>query len=434
MKASNYNIYVPVSNQVICFNTLQETFALLPFSQYEQLIGGKINNLREDILLLLKENGCIVDDDINELELLEKEYDCSVSEKNPVYSLTLLPSLDCNLRCWYCFERHIKGSHMTSLVQENIVKYISGILCQETIQHLDVELFGGEPLLYFEEELYPLLLKIKETAINMGKTTSFFFVTNATCIKRHHIPLFKELEAKFQISIDGYKDKHNEVKFDFKTKEPTYEKVLNIIHDLCNSYEHCYINLRINYDNETLQYIPEVIKDIADIDRRKLGIHLERVWQTKRNENSGDSLKEIIKLILGYGFTVSCMNLFRKSYSCKTSKHCQSIISYDGKVYKCSGRNFTTELQEGILLPNGNIEWDKQKLEKRLNLKTYTNNQCLSCKLLPLCWGPCAQKQIEHPGNIKRFCQLELMEISLEDFVYFAFNNQILRNKIYENK
>ena len=91
---------------------------------------------------------------------------------------------------------------------------------------------------------------------------------------------------------------------------------------------------------------------------------------------------------------------------------------------------YSNAKQVGITLYN----WDKQKLEKRLNLKTYTNNQCLSCKLLPLCWGPCAQKQLEHPGNIKRFCQLELMEISLEDFVYFAFNNQILRNKIYENK
>ena len=68
----------------------------------------------------------------------------------------------------------------------------------------------------------------------------------------------------------------------------------------------------------------------------------------------------------------------RKSYSCKTSKYNQSIISYDGKVYKCSGRNFTNDLQEGILLPNGKIEWEKQKLEKRLNLNTYTNNQCLS--------------------------------------------------------
>ena len=37
-----------------------------------------------------------------------------------------------------------------------------------------------------------------------------------------------------------------------------------------------------------------------------------------------------------------------------------------------------------------------------------------------------------HTG--KRFCQLESMEISLEDYVYFTFNNQILRNKIYANE
>ena len=83
--------------------------------------------------------------------------------------------------------------------------------------------------------------------------------------------------------------------------------------------------------------------------------------------------------------------------------------------------------QNALMMGNGN-----QAKCSRIFL--LYNFKCLSCKLLPLCWGPCAQKQLEYPGNIKRFCQLELMEISLEDYVFFTYNNQILRNKIYANE
>lgn len=432
MKESFYNIYVPLSDKIIAYNTLRDNYALLSMPVYNKIQEGKISELEIKDSETLKETGCVVDEEINELELLKEEYASVVSKENGVYELTLLPSLDCNLRCWYCFEHHVKGSRMASVVQDNIFQYVSTLLEKENIQYLNVEMFGGEPLLYFEEELYPLLKRIQTVAEEKGKGVSFFFVTNATCIKEKHIPMFADLKAKFQISIDGYKEKHNQVKRDVNSKEATYEKVMNIIHLLCNSYDECYINLRINYDNETLQHIGDVIRDIVDIDRKKLGIHLERVWQTTGDKDSSNWVKNAIKLILGNGFTCSYMNLSRRSYSCKTSKVNQSIISFDGKVYKCSGRNFTPELQEGQLNATGEIIWDTDKLQKRLGIQTYKHEKCESCKLLPLCWGPCAQKQLEYPNEISRFCQLENMEMSLEEYVYFAFNNQLINNKLYE--
>lgn len=434
MKESLYNIYVPVSNNVICYNTLCDTFVLLPSTVCHLLQKGLFEQIDEPTKESLKQNGFLVDRNDLEQKWITEEYAFAVSEDNSTYDLTLLPSLDCNLRCWYCFEHHVVGSRMLISVQENILKFVSTLLEKKTIHHLNIELFGGEPLLYFEEELYPLLRKMQELAVMKEKGISFFFVTNATCIKEEHIPLFASLKAGFQISIDGYKEKHNQVKRDVNSKEATYEKVMKIIHFLCNGYDECYINLRINYDNETLQHISEVIMDIADIDRRKIGIHLERVWQTSGISDSGSLLKDAIKLILGNGFTCSYMNLARRSYSCKTSKVNQSVISYDGKVYKCSGRNFTSSLQEGHLTTDGEIEWDANKLQKRLKIKTYDNATCVSCKLLPLCWGPCSQKLLEHPNEIQRFCQLENMEISLEEFVYFSFNNQLIRKKLYENE
>ena len=160
---------------------------------------------------------------------------------------------------------------------------------------------------------------------------------------------------------------------------------------------------------------------------------MERVWQTSPEKEVFYKIKDVLNLFMVNGFAVSYMNLARRSYSCKSGKVDQAIISYNGDVYKCSGRDFTNELREGVLQDNGCIKWDNLKLEKRLSQTTYDNEYCISCKLLPLCWGPCNQKLLETPGNILRYCQLRNMELSLDEYVEYRFNNELLKMNMYES-
>lgn len=430
MKGSKYNIYVKKGHGVICFNTWHDTYTFMPDQLYSLIQAERYDEINDEQKKFLLINGFLIEQD-NELDSLIKEHNKAVGI-NGIYELTLLPSLDCNLRCWYCFEKHIKNSRLNAITQNLILNCVDSILCRDDIKFLNVELFGGEPLLYFKEELYPLLKQIKCKGEEHKKGVHFFFVTNATCIDSEHLSLFNDLHASFQISIDGYKEKHNSIKRYSNTSEDTYDKVIEVIHQLTNTYD-THINLRINYDNDTLNHIEEVIKDIIDIDRRKIGIHMERVWQTSPEKEASYKIKDVLNLFMVNGFAVSYMNLARRSYSCKSGKVDQAIISYNGDVYKCSGRDFTNELREGVLQDDGCIKWNPLKLEKRLSLKTYDNEYCLSCKLLPLCWGPCNQKLLETPGDIVRYCQLRNMELSLEDYVEYRFNNELLKMNIYGN-
>ena len=434
MKGSYYNIYTKLENgMTICFNTRHYSFVLLPVEVYGLLKDNHIDQIPAQYIMPLIENGNIIEDKIDEYQMLIDEHQTDISTENPIYELTILPSLDCNLRCWYCFESHIKGSRLESQIKRNILKFIHNTFQNKHITHINIELFGGEPLLYFKEELYPLLEQVKRIADENNKSVSFFFVTNATCITEDMMPLFANLKAKFQISIDGYKDKHNKVKKDISRKdEPTYQRVMGIIHMLTKSYPECYINLRINYDNKTLIHITELLQDIKEIDPANLGFHLERVWQTEADTDATMNVKDAILMILSSGYTVSYMNFPRRSYSCKTSRINQAVISYDGKVYKCSGRDFTNELQEGVLTDEGTIVWHEEKLQKRLNIITFNDSRCKQCKMLPLCWGPCNQKLIEHPERHDSYCQLNNMEISMEDYIFVEFNNELLKRKIYQ--
>lgn len=439
MKASFYNLYINnKSKNTICFNTRIDSYCILSNADAE-LLKTNIEQLAiqsPKVYGILSETGFIVDCEVDEYKLLSEEYEKMVKDEK-VYYLTLLPTLDCNLKCWYCFEKHIKGSHLNVRNLNSILQFVDKIFLEHSqLSELNVELFGGEPLLYFEEELYPLLKKIKEKSILLGKKISFFFVTNAVCINKNNIPLFKELDASFQISIDGYKDRHDKVKFIPETNEGTYEQIIQTIYDLTSEIENGYINLRINYDDETLFYMPELIKDLIGVDKRKIGIHLERVWQTNNLVNHrNEELLNIINLWMLNGFKVSYMNLERRSYSCKASFRNQSVISYNGSVYKCSGRDFTKEHEDGKLLEDGTIQWYKHKLEKRLGIRTFENQMCRECKFLPLCWGPCCQKQMEcNDNDFTKYCQKRNMEISIADYVRYRFNNVLTEKSIHNHE
>lgn len=429
MKLSKYNIVVSRNDRVIIFNTFRNTYTLLSKDFCQMLLDNScldyLQKYPNKLYDKLYRGGIIIDDDVDEYQYLVKEYEKEVLE-SLVYNLTILPSLDCNLRCWYCYEKHIKGSHLNLEIQDKIVKHVEAVFEKNTsLECLNVEMYGGEPLLFFDSELYPVLKKIKDHVAKLNKYVNFFFITNGVCINDFNIQNFSDLNASFQISIDGYKTTHDKVKF-LKGKGGTYDHIINVIHLIVKQDTFMSVNLRINYNDETLEFLPKIIKDLQDVDRNKIRIHLERVWQTSsKGKCSSDKLMEVINEFILNGFDVSYMNLSRRSYSCKVSKTMQAVVSYDGAVYKCTGRDFTEDHQEGVLDENGNIIWDKEKYKKRILIRTFDNPQCKSCKFLPLCWGPCNQKLLETGvTDITRYCQIQHMEMSLDDYVIYRFNNQ----------
>lgn len=425
MKASYYNLYVPHKEHFICYNTKNDIFCLLTERNHDLLCNDlpQLAQVAPRVYEQLVEQRFIVDDSTDEYRELCAEYDAAIHNPN-VYYLTLLPSLDCNLRCWYCFEKHVKGSHLTPESTQAILAYVRRLWDEHPqLTYLNVEMFGGEPLLYFREELYPLLAQIKQEAEERQRKASFFFVTNAVCITPDTLPLFDRLNASFQISIDGYKDRHDRVKFIPGTREGTYDRMIETVYSLTRHLKNTYINLRLNYDDETLPHMADLIQDLIDVDRHKVGVHLERVWQTGHAAgHDNQALKAVIDLWMLNGFKVSYMNLGRRSFSCKASAVNQAIFSYDGTAYKCSGRDFTPQHAEGTLTADGFLHWDADKLERRMNIVTYDNDLCRACQLMPLCWGPCCQKQLESPSDLERFCQKRHMELSLSDYVCYRFN------------
>lgn len=366
--------------------------------------------------------GILVKDDFNELAYLKHIYSKEMHESD-VFDLTILPTLDCNVRCWYCFENKNVGSRITPSVKGNILLFIQNIIKDRPyIKEISIDLFGGEPLLHYEEDLDDFLHQIKNVVEGLGKKATFLFITNGLRLTEEVMDRIKDLSPQFQISIDGYKERHDKIKVLSKHADiSTYDLVIHNLKNVCKC-DHVHVILRLNYDEQTLKNVGKILSDIKDIDRSKISIHFERVWQTKKHiAITNDALIDAWKLFVSHGFQVTYLKFFHTPSSCMSSKQDQVAISYDGKIFKCTGCDFARTEEDGNLMSNGNIAWKGNKAEERIQIQTYNHPECLQCKLLPLCWGPCCQKHLLKKEKVMATCQLKSMEMPLESFLLLRY-------------
>ena len=425
MRVSNYNIFINSDRGMLVFNALTDSYVFVNDDE------AKILETREFILPSFFESkrikrfqnaGILVKDDFNELAYLEQTYNKEIHESE-VFDLTILPTLDCNVHCWYCFENKNVGSRMTSSVKRNILLFIQNIIKDRPyVQEISIDLFGGEPLLHYEEDLNDFLHQIKNVVEGLGKRATFLFITNGLRLTEEVIDCIKDLSPQFQISIDGCKERHDKIKIlSEHTNISTYDLVIHNLKNICKC-DHVHVVLRLNYDEQTLKNINEILSDLEDIDRSKISIHFERVWQTKKRiAITNEALIDAWKLFVSHGFHVTYLKFFHTASSCMSSKQDQVAISYDGKIFKCTGCDFLRTEEDGILMSDGNIAWKGNKAEERIQIKTYNHSECIQCKLLPLCWGPCCQKHLLKKEKVMETFQLKSMEMPLEDFLLLRY-------------
>lgn len=429
MKISKYTYFIEKDNKVLCYCTKNNTIITISLNAYQSFKSQSFEEYQcnfPNIYNALVNNKIILEDNVNELaelRLLNK----METFYNQNFELTILPSMDCNLHCWYCFEDHVPNSRMSKDVQERIIKFIHRKVKNREINGLALEYFGGEPLLDFNEIAYPLGKSLKSILDQDELPFNSLFVTNGTLIDDKMIDKFAELNARFQITLDGNRERHNKIRFTKKEHQGTYNDIIQTIHNLIERIDNTFVNIRINYDEKTLKNIDEILNDLSGLNRKKVAVHFERVWQTSNKNDDNSELKQVINMFLANGFQVSYINWHPRGCACKAERINQLAVNYDGKVFKCTGRKFTDEHSDGELDEGGNVLWKPERLEQRLSKATFENHICLNCKMLPICMGPCSQKQIDVGADrLHEVCSLNTLEMNLEDYIEYTYNNMVI--------
>ncbi|WP_129746355.1 radical SAM/SPASM domain-containing protein [Flavobacterium anhuiense] len=428
MKFSQFNSFFNYEDRKIGYNAFANDFTILDPELYEILQAavrennlGELNEIHPEFYSHLIEKGFLVNIDEDEIEKV-KELSRKVDFGNETfYQLTINPTMNCNFKCWYCYETHIKASKMTNTTLISVVKLIENILVErKKLETFHLSWFGGEPLLYFDKTVKPILEdiypKMKERNVNFSSG----FTTNGLLINQEMLDSCRINGVNFfQITLDGHRERHNQVRYVSKEKG-SYDEIVNNIH-LClkNKFK---VSVRLNISEETIEKLHLIIDDfiiLDDEDKKYLNFSFHEVWQEQKDIN--DDVQKIVNLFREKGFNsiYKGVNLDTVRNSCYADKNNHATINYNGEVYKCTARDFESASKEGVLNQDGKIEWN-EKYERRMNSK-FKNPPCLSCKILPICNGGCSQQAIEHEGIeycIHNFDESKKIEIIKDKFMY----------------
>ena len=349
----------------------------------------------------LENEGFLVDSELDEVALLKAKV-VSIDENEEVFLLTVNPTMSCNFKCNYCYESHVKGSKLGDAGVLKIKKLIAHQFANPKLKKISVAFFGGEPLLYFNDSVKPLLEEIANHSQSSKIEVSISFTTNGYLINRSFIEYLKQKNLKpyFQITLDGPETDHNQVRFPGPNLG-SYQKIVKNIKDLAlNGFS---ISVRINYNAKSLSNCVAITEAFTDLPKNILKTFLifdfHRVWQDVKDDDLGLTLKRVVQEFHAKGLLVNRIHSpDTVENSCYADKRNSAVVNYNGDLYKCTARDFKAGSREGVLDDSGGLIWENGSLERRMNAK-FKNQNCLSCRIMPLCNGGCSQVALENIGN-----------------------------------
>lgn len=430
MKSSFYNFYVSLDDQkTLIYNTISGAYILVDNVIEKHLKDNNFEAIKEkntSILAELLNNGiALSDDSIDEYELVNNVR-LQKRLSNKEYHLTINPTLNCNLACWYCYESHNPNSNMSFDILDRIKKHLVFQKESTNFKILSLNLFGGEPFLR-KEICKEILMYSKKFCIENDVKLKISITTNGTLVTQDILDVLKDTFVVFQVTIDGNKNKHNKVRcFKATNEEGSYERILQNLRLITNTLSNYKLSLRINFDGKTLNGLSDILSDIDFLPRDTTELALHRVWQIERDSVDYRELYSFIQKANNNSFVVSYIPLGAiLTHVCYADNWNQSVINFDGKVYKCTARDFKDENWVGVLNHDGTITWKTSEIRNRISLDTPI--VCKNCKLFPTCIGMCSQRICENGPNIE--CTKFKSE-EIEDIILLNFNQKLLLNKI----
>lgn len=384
MKSSLFNTFLKVTREsTVIYNALADKTVICK---------GDINalnllSLPESLRAKLEKEGFIVPKE-------KDEYDYYVTEArkaeddNKSFHLLINPTLNCNFRCWYCYESHIP-SQMSEDVIKRVTKFIDRLYAEG--RDLTLSFFGGEPLLYYREVMLPILKYAKAEAEKNSCRFNANMTSNGYLLSADRVEeLLNHNFTGGQITLDGDKETHNSVRF-HKLGADTFTKIMNNIHLMVKAG--MTVTLRINCTHENLGSvlrIPEAFEHFTDEEKKRIRTDLHIVWQEGDSSNLYLKLDKAVEIFNENGMPTAKME-FRGF--CYGDKRNSCVINYNGDLFKCTAVDFHNTQRDGYLSADGKLIWENDSLEKRMASK-FTNTLCKTCRIMPLCHGGCSKQSL----------------------------------------
>ena len=167
----------------------------------------------EEINELLDELDSLIKDEMLYAPMSE-DFKLVAAEKPIVKALCLNIAHDCNLACRYCFASQgdyggVKRELMSFDVAKRAVDFL--ISMSGPRQHLEIDFFGGEPLMNWEV-VKQTIEYAEKVGAEHNKIFKMTMTTNGVLLTQEKIDYLNEHKLSMVLSIDGREEVHNHMR------------------------------------------------------------------------------------------------------------------------------------------------------------------------------------------------------------------------------
>ncbi len=338
-------------------------------------------------------------------------------EDNIVKAMCLHIAHDCNLACKYCFaeegEYHGRRALMTAEVGKKALDYL--VAHSGMRRNLEVDFFGGEPLLNFEvvKEITAYGRELEKTH---DKKFRFTMTTNGVLLNDEVMDFVNKECGNVVLSVDGRKEVHDLMR-PFRNGAGSYDLIMPKFHKMADSRHQMNYYVRGTFTHNNLDFCEDVLS-LADQGFKQISVEPVVAADTEDYALKAEDIPTIceqydklaVEMIKrekegrGFNFFHFMVDLtggpcvYKRLSGCGCGTEYLAVTPW-GDFYPC--HQFVG--QEEHLLGNvfDGITAEGEGLRKTFNAcNVYSKEKCKNCFSKFYCSGGCAANAYNFNHNI----------------------------------
>lgn len=406
MKASRFNVVEPAPDGgAVIQNTLYGSRTACRVDDIERLRAALADPdapgcAGSDVLECLVRQRQVVEDVVDELAIVRARKRAGVEDTNRL-DVIVMPTLDCNFACPYCYERRMP-SRMSDRTEDALRRWLEGEIPRHKVTLLSW--FGGEPLLGYRSVLSITRHAVK-TAKQSGVGCLVHMTTNGSLLTPARARELADAGLlDFQITIDGSREFHDAFR-PTRAGAGTFELLVRNVVALVDTDPRVNVSLRTNFNHLNLHSIPELLTAFPEHCRPQLRPVFEPIFGSDAVSATANLPADVISAALADDYALAAsmgynvvhgrtdLSAGRLVY-CYAERENQVVVNFNGDVFKCSVADFSAEPRFGYIRADGVLvkepAWDAW-----MGLPLF-DDRCESCVYLPTCMGGCRKDRLHH--------------------------------------
>lgn len=409
-----YNVskYIVVQSlnesEMLLYSTLSTSIITLENDMYNNIFVNKMYSSYPDECEELESMGFLYDGDVDaQLIQLEEIRKTIVEAEHGITAVTIAPTMECNARCYYCFEKGAKQGTMSIDTAEAVANFL---IKNCTEKKLYIAWFGGEPLMASDIITY-ITKKILDANIELESTiTTNGILINDDVIK--NIEFWKT--KRVQITLDGIGDEYNKVKQYVIDVDNPFDRIIENIQLLIDN--NICVHLRVNYlstdyekvkmcmdylhdkfgkyDNLYLYGVPldlPQVKGYSEFTDIEGEIFLNVLDDSLKRGYENDELNfSALRVSDEYNKALGELMLAPFPASCYMVNKDRYVIDDKGLLYKCQKHLGKEKYSCGNVF-DGEI---RNSIYKFYVTDQLHDDNCKECNILPICQGGCKANRL----------------------------------------